>query len=110
MTIYLEWNGVPTSCIERYATVHNISVKELHSTLFNNESIEFDLTNDNNKCVFRNNKDHAIYYLYEGQNGTTRTCKCVRNENYKIVINSMLIVFYCLIIYNERDYKRSLWN
>ena len=79
--------GIPTSCIESYAKVHDISVKEIYSKLFNNGSIEFDLTNANNKRVFRNNKDHTIYYLYEGQKGTTRTCKFVRNENDKIVIN-----------------------
>ena len=78
--------GIPTSCIEYYAKVHNISVKEIYSKLFNNEPIEFDLTNDNNKCVFRNHKDHTISSLYEGQKGTTRTCKFVRNENDKIII------------------------
>ena len=79
--------GIPTSCFEYYAKVHNISVEEIYSKLFNNESIEFDLTNDNNKCVIRNNKDHTINYLFEGQKGTTRTCKFVRNGNDKIVIN-----------------------
>ena len=49
-------------------------------------SIECDLINDNNKCVFRNNKDHTVSFLYEGQTGTARTCKCVRHENDKIVI------------------------
>ena len=43
--------GVPTSCIEYYTKAHNISVKEIYSKLFNNGSIEFGLTNDNNKCV-----------------------------------------------------------
>ena len=79
--------GIPTSCIEYYAKIHNISVLEIYSQLFDGRSIEFDLTNDNNKCVFRNNKDHTISSLYEGQKGTTRTCKFVRNENDKIVIN-----------------------
>ena len=79
--------GIPTPCIEYYAKVHNISVNELYSELFNNESIEFDLTNDNNKCVFRNNKDHTISSLYEGQKGITRTCKFVRNKNDKIIIS-----------------------
>ena len=50
-------------------------------------SIEFDLTNDNNTCVFRNNTNHTVPSLYEGQTGTTRTCKFVRNENCKFVIN-----------------------
>ena len=79
--------GIPTSCIEYYAKVNDISVLELYSQLFDGMSIEFDLTNDNNKCVFRNNKDHTVSSLYEGQKGTTRTCGFVRNENDKTVIN-----------------------
>ena len=50
-------------------------------------SIEFDFTNDNNKCAFRNNKDHTVTFLYEDQKGTTRTCKFVRNGNDQIVIS-----------------------
>ena len=79
--------GIPASCIEYYVKVHSITVLELYSQLFDGRSIEFGFTNDNNKCVFRNNKDHTVSSLYEGQKGTTRTCKSVRNENYKIVIN-----------------------
>ena len=56
--------GIPTSCIEYYAKVHNISVKEIYSQLFYGKSIEFDLTNANNKCVFKNNKDHTLSSLY----------------------------------------------
>ena len=55
--------GIPTSCIEYYAEVNNISVLELYSQLFDGVSIEFDLTNDNNKCVFRNNKNHTVKSL-----------------------------------------------
>ena len=79
--------GITTSCIEYYAKVNNISVLDLYSQLSDGVSIESDLTNDNNKCVFRNNKDHTISSLYEGQKGTTRTCKFVRNGNDKLVIN-----------------------
>ena len=79
--------GIPTSCIEYYAKVNNISGLELYSQLSDGMSIEFDLTNDNNKCVFRNKQNHTASSLYEGQKGTTRTCKFVRNENGKIVIN-----------------------
>ena len=50
-------------------------------------SSDFDLNTDNNKCVFRNNKDHTVTFLYEGQKGTTRTYKFVRNENDKTVVN-----------------------
>ena len=37
--------------------------------------------------VFRNNKDHTVKSLYEGRKGTTRTCKFIKNENGKTVIN-----------------------
>ena len=79
--------GVPTSCIEYYAKVHNISVLEIYSQLFDGVSLGFDLTNGNNKCVFRNNKDHTVKFLFEGQKGTTRTGEFVRIANNKIVIN-----------------------
>ena len=79
--------GIPTSCVEHYAKIHSISVLEIYPQLFDGRSIEFDLTNCNNTCVFRNNKDHTISSLYEGQKGTTRTCKFVRNGNDKTVIN-----------------------
>ena len=52
--------GIPTSCIEYHTKLNNISVLELYSQLFNGVSNEFDLANDNNKCVFRNNKDHTV--------------------------------------------------
>ena len=79
--------GIPTSCIEYYAKLNTISVLELYSQLFNGVSFGFDLATDNNKCVFRNNKDHTVKSLYGCQKGTTRTCKFVRNENDNIVIN-----------------------
>ena len=79
--------GIPTSCIGYYAKVHNISVPELYSQLFDGMHIEFDVPNGNNTSVFRNNIYHTVSSLYEGQTGTTRTCKFVRNANYTIVIN-----------------------
>ena len=53
--------GIPTSCIEYYAKVNDISVLELYSQLFDGVSIEFDLTNDNNKCSFRASRSHYLY-------------------------------------------------
>ena len=44
--------------------------------------------------LLENNKDHTVTYLYEGQNGTTRTCKFVRNEHDQIVINWCWSCFY----------------
>ena len=43
--------GIPTSCIEYYAKVNNISVLALYPQLSDGVSIEFDLPNDNDKCV-----------------------------------------------------------
>ena len=60
--------GIPTSCIAYYAKSNNISVLEIYSQLFDGKSIEFDLANNNNTCVFRNNKDHTISSLYECDN------------------------------------------
>lgn len=52
--------GVPTSCIEYYDKVHTISALELYSRLFDGVPIGFDLTSDNNKCDFKNSKDHTV--------------------------------------------------
>ena len=43
--------GTPTSCIEEFAKLNNISVLDLYSQLFNGVSIEFDSINDQPKCV-----------------------------------------------------------
>ena len=43
--------GIPTSCIEYYAKVNNISVLDLYSQLCDGVPIEVDLAKDNNKCV-----------------------------------------------------------
>ena len=78
--------GIPTSCIEQYAKVSNISVLELYSQLFGGVSIGLDFTNDNNTYVFSNNKYHTVKSLYEGQTGITRTYKFVRNKMVKLLL------------------------
>ena len=83
---HVRMKGFPTSCIEYYAKINNISVLDVYKKLYKNESIVIGLTNDNNKCVFRNHKDHTVSSLHKYDKGTTRTCKCVRHENDKIVI------------------------
>ena len=97
--------SIPTSCIEYYAKVKSISVLETYSQLFDGKPIEFDLTNDNNECVFKNNKYHIISSLYEGQKKTTRTCKFVRNEKIK---SSLTIILLFVSIHDGRTYKKSL--
>ena len=57
---HVKMKGFPTSCIEYYTKINKISVFDVGKIIYNNEYVEIDLTNDNNKCVFRNNKDHTV--------------------------------------------------
>ena len=79
--------GIPTSCIQYHSNKNDISVLDIYLQLFNGKPIEFDLTNYNNKCVFRNKKDYSVKSLHKGDKGTTRTCQFKRDENDKIFIN-----------------------
>ena len=54
--------GIPTSCIEYHAEQENISVLDSYKRFYNNETIKFDLTNNGNKFVCRNHKNHSVYY------------------------------------------------
>ena len=75
--------GIPTPCIKYYAEQHNLTVLDVYTTLFNNKAIKFDLTNDGNKFVCRNNKDHTISNV----SGFTRKCQYIRDESGKFFIN-----------------------
>ena len=52
--------GIPAPCIKYYAEQHNMSVLDSFKQLYDNKTIKFDVTNDGNKFVCRNNKDHTI--------------------------------------------------
>ena len=80
---HIRMKGIPTSCIQYYAEQHNISVLDMYKKLYNNEVIKFDLTNDGNKFVCRNNKDHTISNVTD----FTRKCQYIRNESDKFFIN-----------------------
>ena len=56
-----------------------MSVLDVYKQLYNNESVIVDLTNERNKSVCRNNKDHTVSNVSH----FTRTCKYIRNENDK---------------------------
>ena len=58
-------------------------VLDVYKKLYNNETIKFDLTNDGNKFVCRNNKDHTISNVSD----FTRRCKYIRDESDKVFIN-----------------------
>ena len=57
---HIKMKGIPTPCIKYYAEQHNMSVLDLFKQLYDNKTVKFDLTNDGNKSVCRNNKDHTI--------------------------------------------------
>ena len=80
---HIRMKGIPTSCIKYYAEQHNISVLDIYKKLYNNEVIKFDLTNDGNKFVCRNNKDHTISNVSD----FTRRCQYIRDDINKIFIN-----------------------
>ena len=75
--------SVPTPCIKYYAEPNNISVLDVHKQLYDNKTIKFDLTNDGNKSVCRNNKGYTVSDV----SGLTRTCQYIRDENDKTFIN-----------------------
>ena len=80
---HIRMKGIHTSCIQYYAEQHNISVLDMYKKLYNNEVIKFGLTNDGNKFVCRNNKDHTISNVSD----FTRKCQYIRDESDKFYIN-----------------------
>ena len=55
--------GFPTSCIEHYAKENKISVSDVYKVLYDNKSIEIDLTTQNTKCVWRNTPEFNVKSL-----------------------------------------------
>ena len=80
---HIRMKGTPTSCIQYYAEQHNISVLDLFKQLYDNKTIKLDLTNDGNKFVCRNNKDHTVSNV----SGFTRRCQYIRDESDKFLID-----------------------
>ena len=74
--------GVPTPCIKYYSEQHNITVLDMYTKLLNNKTIKFDLANDGDKPVCRNNKDHTLPNVSD----FTRKCQYIRNESGKFFI------------------------
>ena len=80
---HIRMRGIPTPCIKYKAKQNNLTVLDLYKNLYNDEIIEFDLTNDGNKFVCKNNKDHTISNVTH----FTRRTKFIRNKEDKIYIN-----------------------
>ena len=75
--------GIPTPCVKYYAEQTNISVLCVYKQLYDNKTIKFDLTNDGNTFVCRNNKDYTVSNV----SYFTRTCQYIRDEHDTIFIN-----------------------
>ena len=80
---HIRMRGIPTPCITYYAKQNNITVLDVYKKLYNNEVIKFDLTNDGNKFVCRNNRDYTVSNVSE----FTRTAKFIRKNNDKFYIH-----------------------
>ena len=75
--------GIPTPCIKYYAQKKGMTVLDVYTKLFNNTYTKFDLTNDGNEFVCRNNKDQVVSNVTD----FTRKYKYIRDENDKLFIN-----------------------
>ena len=80
---HIRMKGIPTSCITYYAEQHNMSVLDVFKQLYDNKTIKFDLSNDGNKFVCKNNKDHTISNVSD----FTRRCQYIRDASDKFLIN-----------------------
>ena len=80
---HIRMKGIPAPCIKYYAEQHNMSALDLFKQLYDNKTIKFDLTNDGNKFVCRNNKDHTISNVSD----FIRKCQYIRDESDKFFIN-----------------------
>ena len=79
---HIRMKGIPTPCINYYAE-QNISALDVYKQLFDNKTIKFDLINDGNKFVRRNNTDYTIGNV----SFVTRTCQYIRDEHDKVFTN-----------------------
>ena len=62
---------------------NKISVLYIYKQLYNNKSFIFDLTNEGNKCVCKNDRGHTVPNILH----VIRTCKYIRNLEDKIYTN-----------------------
>ena len=57
---HIRMRGTPTACIKYYAQQNDMTVGDTYKKLNEGEAVEFDLTNEGNKSVCKNNRDHAV--------------------------------------------------
>ena len=86
---HFRMKGIPAPCTKYLAEQHNMSVLDLFKKLYDNKTIKFDLTNDGNTFVCRNNKDYTISNV----SGFTRKCQYIRHESDKFLIFKSRFIF-----------------
>ena len=86
---HIRMKGISTTCIKYYADQHNIAVVDVYSKLFNNKTIKFDLTNDGNGFVCRNNKGHTLSNVSD----FTRKCQYIRDESGMFLLIKLSLFF-----------------
>ena len=69
---HIRLKGIPTPSILHYCKIHNITPYELYLKLYNGEVIEFDMTCDNLKVVFKFHNNMIIETLVKDGKETTR--------------------------------------
>ena len=80
--------GIPTPCITYDAKQNNITVLDVYKKLYNNEVIKFDLTNDGNKFVCRNNRDYTVSNVSE----FTRTARMIKTMEIPFIEMNMCCI------------------
>ena len=67
--------GIPTPCVKYYCQKKGIIVLDVYKKSCNNKYAKFDLTNDGNKFVCKNNKDYTMPDVSD----FTRKCQYIRD-------------------------------
>ena len=79
---HIRMKSIPTPCIKYYAQKKGIIVSDVYKKFFNNKTIRFDLTNDGNMFVCRNNEDYTISNVSD----FTRKCQYIIDESDEFFI------------------------
>jgi hypothetical protein len=72
---HIRLKGIPNPSILHYCKINNITPYELYIKLYNGETIEFDMTCDNLKVVFKFHNNMIIETLVKNDKETTRKIK-----------------------------------
>ena len=66
-TNHIRMKGIPTSCVKHKSKEMEIDPMEIYEQLYKGERLNFDLTEDDNKCGFKYEKDLSVRSCHEGE-------------------------------------------